>query len=230
MKTRPTRLRIDPYFLAGALAVLAAGGFYLYRAAPASPRPDVTHLSPAVTLSLDRLGVGYTLGGPGAPVHVVELFDYQCPACAAAHRATWPVLERHISTGTVRYTAYDLPLPSHTNAIPAALVAGCVAEQGRDGFWALRHRLFAEQAAWQNAYPAEPPLLGLAAAAGQDTAAVRECLTASATARVANLRQSWQVASAAGFTFTPAWAVNGRIVPWASLEHEIEQALEGSIH
>ncbi len=228
MTTRRAWFRMDPYFLAGLVAVLVAGGVYLRREAPASPRPDVTHFSPAVAKSLDRLGVGYTRGDPDAAVHVVELFDYQCPACAAAHRATAPLLDRHLATGAIRYTVYDLPLPSHGNAIPAALVAGCVERQSSDVFWELRHRFFAEQATWANAYPAEPPLLRIAHSMGRDTAAVRACLAAEGPARAVNLRQSWEVASGAGFTFTPAWSVNGKIVSWDALDREISLAMNGA--
>jgi len=228
MMNRLAWFRIDPYFLAGLVAVLIAGGVYLRREAPASPRPDVTHFSPAVAQSLDRLGVGHARGRPDAAVHVVELFDYQCPACAAAHRATAPLLERQLAMGAIRYTVYDLPLPSHGNAIPAALVAGCVERQSPEGFWELRDRLFAEQRTWASAYPAEPPLLRIAQATGRDTAAIRACLASEGQTRVANLRGSWEVASRAGFTFTPAYAVNGKIVPWDVLDREISLAMKGA--
>ncbi len=218
--------RLDPYFIAGIVAVLVAGVAYRVQLAraDAEPRPLPT-LTREFTSNLDRLGAGRSQGTLNAPVRVVELFDYQCPACAVAHDSVWPGLARQISGGRVRYTAYDLPLPSHGNAIPAAVVANCVLDDAPERFAEVRHRLFNAQSAWSEAYPAEPALLAAVSAMGVDSAAVRKCVNRTGPARAALYRQTWTAARAAGVTFTPAWVVNGKVVPWNDLQDEVDAAL-----
>jgi protein-disulfide isomerase len=223
------RLKIDPYFLAGVLAVVVIGVVYRVQVPRASAGElPIATLPAALTPRLDSLGAGRSEGPADAAVRVVELFDYQCPACAAAHQAVWPGVARRIGRGEVRYTAYDLPLPGHANAIPASVVANCAADVDPARFAEVRRRLFASQAAWAEAYPAEPALLAVAAAAGADSAAVRGCVDRTGSARAALYRQTWAAARAAGVTFTPAWAVNGRVVPWARLEAEIDAAVRAA--
>ncbi|HEX6038601.1 thioredoxin domain-containing protein [Longimicrobium sp.] len=226
MKALIRRLRPDPYFVAGVLAVVVIGAVYRVQASPArAGELPVSTISSEFIRGLDLLGAGRTQGSADAPVKVIELFDYQCPACAAAHEAVWPSVARLIERGAVQYTAYDLPLPGHANAIPASVVANCVAERVPEHFAEVRRRLFATQAAWSEAYPAEPALLEVVAAAGADSAAVRECAGATGSSRAAVYRKTWEAARTAGVTFTPAWAVNGKVVKWADLEAEVEAAV-----
>jgi protein-disulfide isomerase len=227
VKTLINRLRVDPYFLAGVLAVVVIGVVYRVQVSPArAGELPITILSNELIRDLDALGAGRSQGSADAPVKVVELFDYQCPACAAAHEAAWPGVARLVERGAVQYTAYDLPLPGHANAIPASVVANCVAERAPEHFAEVRRRVFATQVSWAEAYPAEPALLAVVSAAGADSARVRECVQATGSSRAAVYRKTWEAARTAGVTFTPAWAVNGRVVPWAQLEAAVEAAVQ----
>jgi protein-disulfide isomerase len=136
------------------------------------------------------------------------------------------MLVRRIQGGDIQFRAYDLPLPGHGAAIPAAVVANCAREAAPGRFWALRDQLFLHQAAWSASYPVEEPLLALVHPA--DSAAVRRCMHRTGSARAERLRRSWQAAAAAGVTFTPAYSVNGKVVPWAALDAEIQSALRGT--
>lgn len=224
---RPRSFPIDPYFAVGALAAVLVGGVMYARQATSASGPPAA-MPEKVLTEMKALGLMESTGPAAAPVQVVEVGDYECPACASAHEKTWPIVQRYVAEGKVAFSAYDLPLPSHRNAIPAAVAAGCVAKSGgTERYWSYRDRLFAQRGAWIAAYPVEPALLRLAATTGADTAAVRGCIESEGTARAEALQKAWASASAEGVRSIPAWIVNGRTVSWPDLEAEIEKELEG---
>lgn len=92
----------------------------------------------AVELS-DTLHVS---GPADAPVTIVEFSDFQCPFCARMS----PVLARVRSAypNDVRIVFKHFPLPSHDQAVPAALAAECAGEAGK--FWDMKRVLFENQA------------------------------------------------------------------------------------
>ena len=225
-----------------ALLVAAAVAVYAARTAR-SPQPLETPfgrpLPAALAQRLDALGAGHSLGDARAPVRVVELADYECGACAAAHDSIWPWMEPLVREGRVRYTVYHYPLPTHERAIPAATVLECAAGDGA-GFWTLRSALLARQAEWApppegaavegeraGAAPADPipALLAIAEGTGADPAQTRDCLAR----RGDTLRRDLAAASAAvqeaGLTFTPVYAVDGEIVFWGELRERLEDLL-----
>lgn len=211
--------------MAGVLGALVLGGVMYTRQATsaASPPPQIPT---TVLTEMSALGLADRVGSATAPVEVLEVGDYECPACASAHEKTWPVLQRYLSDGKVSFTTYDLPLPSHRNAIPAAVAARCVIRTGgSERYWSYRDRLFTQREDWVGAYPVEPALLRLAAAAGADTASVRRCIESEGTARALALQKGWTAASARGVQSIPAWLVNGRPVAWPDLEAEIRKEL-----
>lgn len=219
-------LPVDPYFLAGLLSIVGLGGWFVV-SARSSSAPRLERLPAEVVTELDTTVQPYRLGSAGRPVQVVEIFDYECEACAAAHRATKAVLARYIGRGTVSFAVYDVPLPSHGNAFPAAVVARCVHNGNPDAFWRYRDVVLSSRDEWTRAYPVEPVLLSLAARAGADTAAVARCIREDGSKEMARLRSARAVVGAAGLTFTPAWTVNGKLVRWDQLEAELERAASG---
>lgn len=89
---------------------------------------------------------GVQLGNPDAPVVVREFADYQCPGCAAFAQHHERLREEYIDTGKVRLVFFELPLPQHRNAMPAALAARCAGDQGN--YWGMSAKLFENQARW----------------------------------------------------------------------------------
>jgi protein-disulfide isomerase len=217
------RIRVDPYFLAGLASVLVAGAVYAFAGVRDGGGPR--DLPGGLTDRLEALGLGYATGSAAAPVHVVEITDYQCPACARAHAENGPALRRYVEDGTIRLTTYAVPLPRHANAVPAALVAECGRGEDAGASDRTRTALHATRDRWAEAYPAEPAILSALAGAGVDTTGVRGCLDADPGPRAAALRSGWEAVSTSGITYTPAVAVNGRIVPWPELEAAIRDAL-----
>lgn len=214
---------VDPYFSTGLVAAVLLGATFMWKTR--TPQTVVLERVPVGLLgSLDSAGIAYSQGKPGSPVHVVEISDYQCPACATAHRATKETLERYVGQGLVYYTAYDVPLPSHTNAYLAALLVSCT----RTGLPVVtsdvRSILFKRQAEWSEVYPVELSLLELAAQVGADTASIRSCMNQEGTATMKRIRAAREAVSSFGINFTPLWLVNGKVIRWDRLDREIELA------
>lgn len=133
--------------------------------ARADPRPD------SFSMAADR---GRVLGDSTAPVWVVVVSDFQCEACKQWSEEVLPDLrDRYVSRGRVRVAMLNRPLPSHENAVPAALVATCAAAEGK--FWQTARRIFATQTRWKGLPDARPFLDSLALASGVDSAAHRIC-------------------------------------------------------
>jgi protein-disulfide isomerase len=219
------RLRIDPYFTVGILSVLLLGTGYVWKAAQANPGYAMVDVPEALFTRLDGLALGYRLGAAGSGVRVVEIFDYQCPACAAAHRATWPMLKKHAEKGDLSYTVYDLPLPQHDAAVPAAMVAGCVAAQEPGHVWEYRHRVLGSQTVWEANDRPEDFFVETAVHLGLDEQGLKECMRTHRDDRTARLRSGWRAANDAGVHSIPTWEVNGRVVRWDQLETEVEKLL-----
>jgi len=88
-------------------------------------------------------------GSPSAPV-VVEIYtDFECPACAAFYRDTYPrLVAGYVNTGRIRIVHRDFPLPQHPHAKLAARYANAAGELGV--YEAAFHRLFETQLEWSS--------------------------------------------------------------------------------
>lgn len=105
-------------------------------------------------------------------LNVVELADFQCPACRRFH----PILKRSLAPygDQVRFVRLNKPLDSHRYARPAARAAICAEEQGKGE--AMADALFTTE-------DLSPDGIARAAVgAGLDLAALERCTLSSATA------------------------------------------------
>ena len=86
-------------------------------------------------------------GSPSAPLACEIYTDFECPACAAFYRDTYPQLEaQYVKTGKVRILHRDFPLPQHPFAQLAAHYADAAGELGQ--YELVFNRLFETQAEW----------------------------------------------------------------------------------
>ena len=85
-------------------------------------------------------------GSATAPVTVYEMSDFQCPYCRDFAVNTFPSLySAYVATGKVRWAFVNFPLTSiHPNAVPAAEVGLCAAQQ--NAFWPVHDLLYKHQA------------------------------------------------------------------------------------
>lgn len=159
--------------------------------------------------------------GEGAPV-VVEFFDYECPACGQFAPIVDDLVEQHGDevTFAVRY----FPLPSHPNAVPAAVAAEAAAQQG--AFAEMHALLFERQSEWAGADDAEATFRGYAEELRLDMTAFDEAVAADATLDRVALDANAGIAL--GVPSTPTFYVDGeqlQLGDFGDLEAAIEAAL-----
>ena len=170
----------------------------------------------------------YAIGDPEAPVTIVEYTDLQCPFCARHALETFAQIEENlVETGQVRYVFKDLPLISiHPQAMLAAEASRCAGAQelGQEGFMAMHEMLFEEQKAWSGQANAADLFAGYAAEIGLDRDSLAACLENHDFE--ADVQADMQEAMAIGITGTPAFLINGHLVPGALPYEAFEQAVE----
>jgi len=161
-----------------------------------------------VLLEPPRLAVeaadGPVRGPSEAPVTIIEFSDFQCPYCVRAA----PTLKKlgEVYGDRLRLVYRDMPLAIHPFAPKAAEAAACAREQGK--FWEMHDRLFDAKGRLEIA-----DLKIYARDIGLDGAAFASCLDSGRN------ESRWKADKAAaegyGITGTPAFFINGRLVPGA---------------
>jgi len=112
----------------------------------ASPSPSATggsqsQVPPAEVVREDS----HLLGDPAdGAVTVVEFLDFECEACGFWYPIVEQLRERY--AGQVRFAVRYFPLPSHPNAMNAAVAVEAAAQQGR--FDDMYKMMFDTQEIW----------------------------------------------------------------------------------
>ncbi len=94
-------------------------------AAPEPPDPGPALRSELIPIDADDP----TWGSPNAPVTLVAFLDFECRFCKRAQPTLW-ALGEHYGPERLRIVFKHNPLPFHSRAMPAALVAQAVFELG----------------------------------------------------------------------------------------------------
>jgi len=154
-----------------------------------------------------------TKGSPKAPVTVYEMSDFQCPFCRRFALETFPAIDKeYIAAGKVRWVFINFPLTSvHPNAVPAAELALCAAQQ--NAFWPIHDLLYQHQEKWAPMKEAEPFLLGLADSAKLDHKKVLACLEAPSTR--STVQADAEGSSRSGAQSTPSFYIEGGLLTGA---------------
>lgn len=150
-------------------------------------------------------------GAERPDVVVVELSDYECPFCAAAHRNVMKALKKYKHRMRLYHRHFPLDNkcnramgePFHRNACKAALAAICARRQ--DKFWPMHHLLFRHPRRHNRS-----GLAALARKAGLDLPRFKSCLS-SAEARK-ELKADIEIAIALKVEGTPTFVFFGPLV------------------
>lgn len=166
------------------------------------------------------------LGDPEAPVEIIEISSFDCPACANFHDNVFPQILERVQAGEVVFTYVPIfgtgGIPGGDVATQAAL---CAAQQ--DAFWAYHDGIFSWQQFGLRAFTTDR-LVQAVRALDLDAAAWAECLTSEETTNV--LRGAFDFArNEPSFTGTPTVLVNGENVPNSlqAVMSAIDEALAG---
>jgi protein-disulfide isomerase len=160
------------------------------------PKPQY----PAV--SADRLAQDPTLGPVGAPITIIEYADYACPGCKSWYHAG--VLQDILKKfpDSVRFVYRDNARISPAS-VKAANAAQCAFDQEK--FWEYHDLLFENPVSFST-----EGLKTYADMLGLNRAQFDKCLDSGAY--VNKVRHSMKLAGEHGFSFTPAFLVNDKVI------------------
>ncbi len=187
-------------------------------------------LQPATATVTTKYPVGVNAGGqpykgsPGAPIKIVEFADFACIHCADFARSLDVLAPDYIESGKIQVVFRNFALRPETE--PAAEAAECALDQGADKFWAYHDLLYSMQGRGGSALS----IISLKAYAGQlnlDTAAFDRCLDSGAKAAAVKTDRDDGVSS--GVTGTPAWFINGELMPGALPENQLREVFDQAL-
>lgn len=158
------------------------------------------------------------LGNDDALVTVVAFLDFQCGFCARGFTTLMSLREKY-SAKQLRIVFKHLPLESHEDAFPAAVVAQAVNQSsGSEKFFAFAGELFANQSRLDF-----QALANTSEKVGVERDAYNAAVGDEKTAR--RVVQDVILARRLGVDATPTFYVNGKLVPGAQPLEYFEQVI-----
>lgn len=187
---------------------------------PPSPVPTATapgsSASPAATASRSippGAEPANAVGPVTAVVTLEEFGDFQCPPCGLLHPVLKTMKQEFGDKLRVIYREYPL-VPSHPHALSAARAAEAAGLQGK--FFEMHDLIFENQKAWDKAFDARPIFESYAEKLGLNMEKYRADVNSEVVAQ--RIFQDGKRAHALGVQGTPTVFMNGREVPFQSLE------------
>ncbi|MGE3261052.1 MAG: DsbA family protein [Bacteriovoracia bacterium] len=158
-----------------------------------------------------------TWGSADAPIKVVEFSDFQCYYCGQARERLTELKKIYGKKLQIVFKHY--PLPSHTEARPAAEASMCVNEQSSEKFWKYHDILFDNQKAWT-----DEDLKEYAKKAGADEKKFEECFKSKKYA--AQIEKSIAEGQKLGVNSTPSFFVNSQLIKGAQPIAEFREVID----
>ena len=150
--------------------------------------------------------------GEGAPV-LVEFLDFECESC----RAAFPFVEqlRQEFAGELTFVIRYFPIPSHANAVNAAVAVDAAAQQGK--IEEMYTRMYETQTEWGEQQTSKADVFrGFAQEMGLDMEAYDSAVADPAT--LERVEQDRQDGLALGVQGTPTFFLDGELLQPASTE------------
>ena len=144
-------------------------------------------------------------GNPQAKVALVEVADFQCPACSIAHPYVKAILEQH--KDDVYYVYRHFPLSQHKNAFPAAEAAEAAGEQNK--FWEMFGLLYEKQQDWQDLSKPTDKFVQFAKDLGLNEEQFKKALDEGKFKDV--VQKDLESAMKLGINVTPSFYINGEL-------------------
>jgi protein-disulfide isomerase len=181
---------------------------------------------PSEPVNLPRNGAGPGMGPADAPVHVVEFFDFQCPACSQVPAELHKLAEAFPSQVRVEFRQF--PLPFHSCAATLSEIALAAHAQGK--YVELGDLFFENQFRFRGLDPEQGRSVGLELAAkveGLDMARLRKELERGGQAEMVD--RDIELGKSIPIKGTPTVYVNGveaRGRSFAALKAQVEEILD----
>lgn len=150
--------------------------------------------------------------GEGAPV-LVEFLDFECESC----RAAFPFVEqlRQEFAGELTFVIRYFPIPSHANAVNAAVAVEAAAQQGK--IEEMYTRMYETQTEWGEQQTSKADVFrGFAQEMGLDMEAYDAAVADPAT--LERVEQDRQDGLTLGVQGTPTFFLDGELLQPASTE------------
>ncbi|MGH9467261.1 MAG: thioredoxin domain-containing protein [Terriglobales bacterium] len=165
-----------------------------------------------------RLRGAPAMGKANAPVTVVEFSDLECPYCREEAAGIDQLMD--VDPGQARIIFKYFPLTKiHPWSMDAAEAAVCVAAQGSTQFWNFERAVFADQAKI-TPEDAKVRLRDFAGESGANLSQYDACLQQPSTH--ADVEASIANGKALGVTSTPTLFIDGRLIPGAIPEQQLQ--------
>ncbi len=155
------------------------------------------------------------LGNPDGDITLVEYFDYNCGYC---RRAMEDVLALVEADGNIRLVLKEFPILSEQSQ-EAALMAIAAAQEGVD--YLTLHRLAMTSGGTVDGNV----ILQNAALLGGDIEAIEARLAANEQSYLQSLLITREVTNALGITGTPAFFIDGQVIPGAVSRGQLENTI-----
>ncbi len=191
---------------------------------------NIDRFQPATVVKV-KYQAGVTAGGqpykgsPDASLKIVEFADFACSHCADFAQSIDALAPAYIETGKMQVIFRNFAFMTPESG-PAAQAVECALDQGADKFWAYHDLLFSMQGRG-GATLSNTSLKAYAGQLNLDTATFDKCLDSGAKAALVEADHNDGVSS--GVTGTPAWFINGELMPGALPENELRQVFDQAL-
>ena len=208
--------------IGGVLLVVVVGGIWYYQSSASAPKTPKTttasnkNASATPTNAMATASQGATppnfKGAANSPVVLEEFADFQCPACAGLHPKMNEITSLYGSR--IKFIYRNFPLPMHAKAYDAAVAAEAAGMQGK--FWDMQNLLFSNQKNWEFETDHRKKFEEYAQTLGLDVEKFKNDM--ASTIAKNRVDADVQRGRSAGVSQTPSVYINGRLIPYESVD------------